>query len=80
MPARSDDAAREALRSGLRAALARRDQQLEEADRIKAEATSEFWRAVAALKNSYRGAQNDIAAETGYSRDHIAKQTKKLSA
>ncbi|MFI0742393.1 hypothetical protein ACH4PU_30605 [Streptomyces sp. NPDC021100] len=80
MPARPDDASRQKLRADLKAAIAERDARLALAEQIKSEAESAFWQSLARLKTAYHGAQADIAADTTYSRDHIAKQIKKHAA
>jgi hypothetical protein len=49
----------------------------EERDKAIAQAETAFWTRIAELKGSYRGAQTDIAAFLGVTRDAILKAIKK---
>jgi hypothetical protein len=71
---RPEPAIREALKTRARAAMQRRDQAREQAD-------TEFWLTVAAeLESGYFGAQADIAAALGLTRDTVLKSIKRAKA
>ncbi|WP_331718424.1 hypothetical protein OH782_41615 (plasmid) [Streptomyces sp. NBC_01544] len=68
------------LKKEVEAALRQRADRRDEADRLKEEAEAEFWRAIDVLRQRYHGAQTDIVQVTQYTRDHIAKQSKRYAA
>lgn len=63
------EGAQETLAAAVREAARERDDAIGEAQR-------RFWSRVAELKNSYRGAQTDIADALGVTRDAILKGIK----
>ncbi|MET8704316.1 hypothetical protein ABZW10_36505 [Kitasatospora sp. NPDC004723] len=73
--ARPDETTREAGRQRIEALRKARDEAHEKADKAKAEADAEMWRAIDALIAEGQVLQSDAAAATGYTRDHVAKQT-----
>lgn len=72
---RPDQQAREAGRDQIRQLKEIRDRIHEEADKAKAEADAEMWRAIDALISGGQVLQSDAVNATGYTRDHVAKQT-----
>ncbi|HBF83360.1 MAG TPA: hypothetical protein DD420_26595 [Streptomyces sp.] len=77
MSPRPAEEARTQLRTEVTAAMQRREIRHKEADRIRREADAEFWQSIDPLRDAYYGAQTDIAAITGFTRDHILKQSKR---
>ncbi|MEV3999129.1 hypothetical protein ACFYPK_32870 [Streptomyces halstedii] len=77
MSPRPAEEARTQLKREVTAAMKRREIRHKEADRIKQEADAEFWQSIDPLRNAYFGAQTDIAVITGFTRDHILKQSKR---
>lgn len=63
------EGAEETLAAAVREAARERDDAIGDAQR-------KFWRRIAELKNSYRGAQTDIADALGVTRDAILKGVK----
>ncbi|MFJ3221323.1 hypothetical protein ACIPLC_36070 [Kitasatospora sp. NPDC086801] len=73
--ARPDPKTREAGRSRIEELKKARDEAHAAADLAKAQADEEMWQAIDALITDGQILQSDAAAATGYTRDHVAKQT-----
>jgi len=57
-----------------------RDQKHEEAEKAKAAADEEMWKAIAAELDANTLLQADVCEATGFSRDHVLRRTKKHRA
>ncbi|MGK4586027.1 hypothetical protein [Kitasatospora sp. HPMI-4] len=72
---RPDQQTREAGRKRIEELKQIRDQAHEDADKAKATADKTMWRAIDALIAEGQVLQSDAASATGWTRDHVAKQT-----
>ncbi|MFJ4343251.1 hypothetical protein [Streptomyces sp. NPDC088915] len=77
MTPRPDQETRTAAKARITALKALRDQAHVEADKSKASADEEMWRAIAAELDAGRALQLDVVAATDFSRDHVLRRTKK---
>ena len=72
---RPDENTRKAGREQIEALKKARDQAHEDAEKAKAEADKQLWQAIDELIRQDQVLQSDAATATGYTRDHVAKQT-----
>ncbi|MCX4489817.1 hypothetical protein OG890_38910 [Streptomyces anulatus] len=79
MPPRPSNDRKEQLKREVEEVLAQRDERLKKINEAKEDAERDFWQRINVLRQAYFGAQTDVAAATGYTRDHILKQVTRYS-
>ncbi|MFD4224786.1 hypothetical protein [Streptomyces griseus] len=79
MPPRPSPDQQEQLRKKVKEVFARRAERLDTIEKAKEAAEKDFWQEIDVLRRSYFGAQTDVVAATGYTRDHILKQVNRYS-
>ncbi|MFF2819618.1 hypothetical protein ACFVT9_29365 [Kitasatospora cineracea] len=77
---RPDKATRDEGRARIAALKKTRDKLHSDAEKAKTEADAAMWSAIAELIRTGQVIQADAVAETGYTRDHVLKQTKRYSS
>ncbi|MFE2412331.1 hypothetical protein ACFVXG_38355 [Kitasatospora sp. NPDC058162] len=77
---RPDQTTRTEGRAHIAALKKRRDKIHADAEKAKTDADAEMWAAIAELIRTGQVLQADAAAETGFTRDHVLKQTKRYSS
>ncbi|MFJ5122946.1 hypothetical protein [Kitasatospora sp. NPDC088548] len=77
---RPDQTTRTEGRARIAALKKTRDKIHADAEKAKTDADAEMWAAIGELISTGQVLQSDAAAETGFTRDHVLKQTKRYGA
>lgn len=77
---RPDNDTRTAAKDRIAELKKTRDQKHEDAEKAKAAADEDMWKAIAAELDANTLLQADVCEATGFSRDHVLRRTKKYRA